>query len=135
MRCPLCHTELPEGATSCSRCDWVQQPNLPPSRRNDWIAAGLSVVVPGLGHLYKGHLLTGVLVLCIIGPLYLLCALLLVSATYGASLFLALLFLGVTAIRAFRLKDVRQNPGAFPHARLTLERWLERVRHGGKATR
>jgi hypothetical protein len=107
----------------------VRHPNIPPSRRDDWIAAALSVV-PGLGQLYKGHLLPGVLVLCVIGPAYLALVLALVPATRGVSLIFAVIFIGVAAAHAFRLRDVRRNPGPFEHARLTLERWFgHRHRH------
>jgi len=58
--CPLCGTALPEDADACSRCDWV-----PGYRRlraggsqRDVIAVALTLV-PGAGHIYKGHKLTG----------------------------------------------------------------------------
>ncbi len=69
MRCPLCQTELPDDATECTGCDW-SIPVESPSHSTDWIAAALSVV-PGLGHLYKGHLIPGVLLLLLLGPMYL----------------------------------------------------------------
>jgi hypothetical protein len=62
--CPLCDAPLnPEHPDACSKCDWVA-PH-PAAHHGggslrDKIAVGLSVV-PGLGHIYKGHRLTGAL--------------------------------------------------------------------------
>src|SRR4051812_14878911 len=81
MRCPLCHTKLPDDATGCARCDWVRDSDLSPLRAKDWIAAALSFV-PGLGHLYKGHLVTGLFLLCIGGPAFLLVVMLLIPKTF-----------------------------------------------------
>src|SRR5688572_10044141 len=61
--CPLCSAPLaPESPNACSRCDWVAAPgtdHIGGSFR-DRVAVALSVI-PGLGHLYKGHRLTGAL--------------------------------------------------------------------------
>lgn len=126
MRCPLCQTDLPDTAASCSRCDWVRNPRLPPSRRDDWKAVALSVV-PGLGHLYKGHLVPGVMLLCVLGPAYLTSVFVLIPLTFGLSLILPALFVVVVAVHAFHLKNVRRDPGALEHARITLRPWLERI--------
>ncbi len=128
MLCPLCNTELPTGASSCTRCDWVQTSALPPTRRDDWMAAVLSIV-PGLGHLYKGHLLPGLVVLCLLGPAYLVMIFLLIPVTFGLSLTLPAFFVVLTGAHAFRLPNVRKDPGILEHARRTAERWL-RARPG-----
>lgn len=125
MRCPLCQTELPDGAEHCTRCDWVRRPALPPTRRSDWAAAALSLV-PGLGHLYKGHLIPGVLLLCVAGPAYLAMVFLLLPVTFGLSLVLPAIFVGFVAVHAFRLPDVREDPGVLEHARRTMQRWRSR---------
>ena len=106
MRCPLCQTDLPNGATECTNCDWVLLPVKPPSRRKDWIAAALSFV-PGLGHLYKGHLIPGVLLLLLLGPLYLTIVFWLIPKTYGFSLILPAFFVVAVGYRAYHLPDVR----------------------------
>src|SRR5437868_6266518 len=60
-RCPLCGSPL-DNPDACSRCDWVRgydhQSGTVIAIRNprDAIAAVLSLIWPGLGHLYKGHL-------------------------------------------------------------------------------
>jgi hypothetical protein len=123
MQCPLCQTELPDNAASCTRCDWVRTPALPPTRRDDWIAA-LLCIVPGLGHLYKGYLLPGLLVLCILGPAYLAIVFLLVPVTFGLSLLLPAIFVVITGIHAYRLPNVREDPGVLEQARRTAGRWF-----------
>lgn len=62
--CPLCGTPLnPENPNECTQCDWVAAP-APEERAGgsfrDRVAVCLSVI-PGLGHIYKGHRLTGAL--------------------------------------------------------------------------
>src|SRR5688500_7258042 len=126
MRCPLCNTELPDDAAQCTRCDWVRKPRLPRSRALDWRAAALSFV-PGLGHLYKGHLIPGLILLIAAGPAFLCAVILLIPATFGFSLILPAVFVGFTAAHAFQLQDVRQVPGVRAHAVQTLARWSRRI--------
>ena len=61
--CPLCDALLdPAHPEACTKCDWVaptHESHHVGSLR-DKIAVGLSCV-PGLGHFYKGHKLTGAL--------------------------------------------------------------------------
>jgi hypothetical protein len=62
MNCPLCGQVLPKEAQSCDRCDWVRAPDTETAegKASDLVAVMLSVV-PGLGHVYKGHKLLGLL--------------------------------------------------------------------------
>ena len=61
-RCPLCGHALPKDAESCSHCDWVHRPDADTAegKASDLVAVMLSVV-PGLGHVYKGYKLLGLL--------------------------------------------------------------------------
>src|SRR6266851_1333970 len=63
-RCPLCDAPLnPEQPDACTRCDWVA-PQPAEHHRGGSVRDKISVclsVVPGLGHIYKGHKLTGAL--------------------------------------------------------------------------
>lgn len=59
--CPLCGAAL-ENPVECSRCDWhagYGQVALNVNTPRDKIAAILTFVWPGLGHVYKGHLVLG----------------------------------------------------------------------------
>lgn len=125
MRCPLCQTELPDGATQCTRCDWSLRTE-PPSHHDDWIAAALSFV-PGVGHLYKGHLVPGILLLCFLGPLYLAIVFWLVPKTYGASLLLPAFFVVLVGWHAFRLPHIRGSR-IEEQASHTLRDWQDRLR-------
>jgi hypothetical protein len=59
--CPLCGQVLPKDAESCDRCDWVHTSgDTAEGQASDLVAVMLSVV-PGLGHVYKGHRLLGLL--------------------------------------------------------------------------
>ena len=62
MNCPLCGHVLPKDAERCDRCDWVRRPDTDTAegKASDLVAVLLSVV-PGLGHVYKGYKLLGLL--------------------------------------------------------------------------
>src|SRR5258708_7853315 len=62
-RCPLCDAPLNAERDACTKCDWVAPTHAshhPGGGLRDKVAVCLSVV-PGLGHIYKGHKLTGAL--------------------------------------------------------------------------
>lgn len=62
--CPLCGAELnPDQPDQCPRCDWVKNRAIEgshPGADRDAMSVILSVI-PGLGHIYKGHNLMGLL--------------------------------------------------------------------------
>jgi hypothetical protein len=61
MACPLCGHVLPKNADACDRCDWVRtETDTAEGKASDAVAVMLSVI-PGLGHVYKGHKLLGLL--------------------------------------------------------------------------
>jgi len=62
MTCPLCGHVLPKDAQACDRCDWVRTPDADTAegKASDLVAVMLSVI-PGLGHVYKGYRLLGLL--------------------------------------------------------------------------
>ena len=82
--CPLCDTPLdPANLNACPKCDWVtgyRRRQEPRNNTRDVMAVFLSVV-PGLGHIYKGHRLTGALYM--IGSVFALFAIG-VAATFTA---------------------------------------------------
>jgi hypothetical protein len=138
MHCPLCQIQLSDDAAQCTQCDWVRGPVLPRSRKKDWCAAALSFV-PGLGHLYKGHWVPGLFLLCVVGPAFLVVVMLLVPVTYGLSLILPAVFIAFTAVHAFHLREVRTYPEARQRALHTLAQWSRQFArwrsHGNRATR
>lgn len=62
MTCPLCGHVLPKDAEACARCDWVRVPDADTAegKASDAVAVMLSVI-PGLGHVYKGYRVLGLL--------------------------------------------------------------------------
>jgi hypothetical protein len=52
---------ISKNAHACTQCDWTRtDPETAEGKASDAIAVLLSVI-PGLGHIYKGHKLAGVL--------------------------------------------------------------------------
>ncbi len=106
--CPLCETPLnPENLNECPKCDWVATQSEPAEVGNsfrDRVAVALSVV-PGLGHIYKGHRLTGALYL--LGAAFAIFAAIVAStATAGFGiLLLPLYWLGVM-LQVYFIEDL-----------------------------
>ncbi len=90
--CPLCSAPLaPEFPDECGQCDWVAQPATDEAARSGTLrdrAAVVLTLLPGLGHLYKGHQWMGVV--CALGAVFafLACA---VAATFTAGFAILLL--------------------------------------------
>lgn len=65
LTCPLCNAPLePANPNACAKCDWVADADKrsPNAGFRDRVAVFLSVI-PGLGHIYKGHRLLGALLM------------------------------------------------------------------------
>ncbi len=107
MKCPLCDTPLPDGAAECTRCDWVRVVEKPVDVR-DRTALVLSLV-PGLGHLYKGHIFFGGAIFFIIGPSILALSLAVLPATLGVSIIIPTVFMLGVMVHAFLAPDVRKH--------------------------
>lgn len=116
--CPLCGTPLPDGAEECTACDWVKgyRHNVPVTSGDvdDWIAVGLSIV-PGLGHMFKGHYWTG------IG--YLLGSFVFVflvgaggAVAMGFNLFLLPLYWIWVGFHAYLTPDLEKHQRSFPRS-------------------
>ena len=62
MPCPYCGRLLPKDAQRCDRCDWTRSATAETAegKASDAVAVLLSII-PGLGHIYKGHRLAGFL--------------------------------------------------------------------------
>ncbi len=113
--CPLCGTPLdPVHPSECTRCDWVvgyrrrqrevQDPSRNPRHVRDRAALVLSVI-PGLGHIYKGHKLLGALLMLgtlIVG--FFVTAT--VSATGGGALLLIPIYWSAVMLHAYWLEEI-----------------------------
>ena len=76
------------------------------------LIAAISSIIPGLGHIYKGHYKKGIGLL-IISPFFIWAALILGFATAGIGLVVPLLFLVLIGWHAYSIDDRRKHPGGF----------------------
>src|SRR3979490_3614979 len=61
MQCPYCGKTLPKDAQKCDQSDWTRsETHTAEGKASDAMAVILSII-PGLGHIYKGHKLAGFL--------------------------------------------------------------------------
>jgi hypothetical protein len=108
--CPLCGATLdPANPNECPKCDWTigyrrRQASAGGTNR-DVIALFLSVI-PGLGHIYKGHTVTGVL-LTFGGVFAVLACALAATASAGFGLLLIPLYWAGVMMQAYWLEDRR----------------------------
>src|SRR5438105_13735844 len=61
MPCSYCGHLLPKDAERCDRCDWVRGATQTAEAKASDAVAVMFSIVPGLGHIYKGHILAGLL--------------------------------------------------------------------------
>ena len=111
QRCPLCDTALdPAHPEACPRCDWVEPSHLestsPTGTERDHYSLLLSVV-PGLGHIYKGHLPLGLLFMGG-GLVALFMVGLIATFTMGFGLLLLPLYWVAVMMHVFWLEDRRR---------------------------
>ena len=110
MSCPLCGAALPKDARSCSQCDWTREtPSEGAEGKASDLVAMLLSVVPGLGHVYKGHKFVGALF--ILGaPLAVGLSALAATATAGFGLGLMVFYWFAVGFHAYAISD-RVTPG------------------------
>jgi hypothetical protein len=110
MSCPVCGATLPKDAQSCNQCDWQRgQPSEGAEGKASDLVALLLSVVPGLGHIYKGHKLIGFL-LIIGAPFAVALSALAATATAGFGLGLMVFYWFAVMFHAYAISD-RVTPG------------------------
>jgi len=75
---------------------------------HDCIAAMLSIL-PGLGHIYKGHYLSGILMILLGIPIVLWVGILLLMATAGFGVIIPLALWAMVVVNAYFEKDYRRH--------------------------
>ena len=110
MECPLCGHVLPKDAEACDRCDWVRtDTETAEGKASDAVAVMLSVI-PGLGHVYKGYKVLGLLFF--IGALgALLAGALAATATAGFGLALIPLYWFGVMFHVYGIQDYAASSG------------------------
>lgn len=109
--CPLCGATLTlEHPDACPRCDWVAE--MPHHHRKGTFRDRASVclsVIPGLGHIYKGHRLTGALYM--LGAAFAIFAAIVAStATAGFGILLLPLYWVGVMMQVYWLEDLGAKP-------------------------
>ena len=104
MPCPYCGHLLPKDAQSCDQCDWKRgATETAEGKASDAVAVMFSII-PGLGHIYKGHILAGFLWMAgaiPVGIFVFLAAI--ASAGWGLGLFF--FYLGAVMLHAYAVDD------------------------------
>src|SRR5438876_9343480 len=83
LQCPFCGTTLPANAQACTNCDWTLEATKPVEPKASDAMAILLSIIPGLGHIYKGHRVMGALILVLITPTAIVVAILFAIESAG----------------------------------------------------
>jgi len=105
MTCPYCGASLPKDAENCTRCDWTRRATETAEPQASDAMAVLLSVIPGLGHIYKGHKLTGAILLLVVTPIAVVFGFLAAFASAGFGIgILVFYWLGVM-LHVWGIKD------------------------------
>ncbi len=109
MHCPLCDEILPADAQSCTHCDWEREGKAETveGKASDVVAVMLSAL-PGLGHIYKGHRLVGLLLMFLGTPAAVGGALLLATGTAGFGALILPFFWLCVMVHVYAIRDCIQ---------------------------
>lgn len=117
-RCPLCGEPLTENAQECTNCDWVPGYQQEENVRNRYdrrdVAAATISIVPGAGHILKGHMKEGLLLLLAGVPIVLVFAF--AFTMFFGWLLVPTYWIGV-AMDAYYRPDLRGLGGMPPETR------------------
>lgn len=105
MQCPYCGVTLPENATSCTSCDWTIAATKPAEPRASDAMAILLSIIPGLGHIYKGHRLFGCIFLFVVTPIAIVFGFLAAIASAGFGIGLLVFYWIGVMIHAWAVDD------------------------------
>ena len=70
--CPECNNRVSDSAQACPYCCHVLRDKVVfiKPEKSGWLAALLSLFIPGAGHLYKGHVISAILWFLLVGSGY-----------------------------------------------------------------
>ena len=105
MACPFCGTPLPKDATKCTNCDWTRDATTPAEPKASDAMAILLSIIPGLGHIYKGHRLVGAVLLFLVTPLAVAFALLAAFASAGWGILMLIPYWLAVMIHVWGIED------------------------------
>ena len=111
MQCPFCGTALPANARACTNCDWTLKASKPAEPKASDAMAILLSIIPGLGHIYKGHRVMGALILFLITPTAIAFAILAAIASAGWGILMLIPYWGAVMLHVWAIDDrVPQKP-------------------------
>ncbi|HZR79386.1 MAG TPA: hypothetical protein VFA58_09255 [Chthoniobacterales bacterium] len=105
MECPFCGTTLPANATACTNCDWTSEATKPAEPKASDAMAILLSIIPGLGHIYKGHRVMGSVILFLVTPTAIAFAFLAAMASAGWGLLMLVPYWGAVMLHAWAVDD------------------------------
>src|ERR1041384_6110204 len=105
MPCPYCGVLLPENARACTNCDWTREATNPAEPKASDAMAILLSIIPGLGHIYKGHRLTGSLILFLITPTAIAFAIIAAMASAGWGILMLIPYWGAVMLHVWAIDD------------------------------
>jgi TM2 domain-containing membrane protein YozV len=105
MRCPFCGTTLPMNAQACPNCDWTLEATKPAEPKASDAMAILLSIIPGLGHIYKGHRVMGSLILFLITPTAIAFAILAAVASAGWGILMLIPYWGAVMLHVWAIDD------------------------------
>jgi len=105
MHCPFCGTALPLNATACTNCDWTIEATKPAEPKASDAMAILLSVIPGLGHIYKGHRAVGSVLLFLVTPIAIVFGLLAAFASAGFGIGLLVFYWIGVMVHAWAIDD------------------------------
>lgn len=104
--CPYCGTLLPKNATHCTNCDWTREATKPAEPKASDAMAILLSIIPGLGHIYKGHRAMGAFILFLITPTAIFFAVLAAIASAGWGILMLVPYWGAVMLHVWAVKDL-----------------------------
>jgi TM2 domain-containing membrane protein YozV len=105
MQCPYCGTMLPSNAEACRNCDWTREATKPAEPKASDAMAILLSIIPGLGHIYKGHRIMGAIILFLITPTAIAFAILASIASAGWGILMLIPYWGAVMLHVWAIED------------------------------
>jgi hypothetical protein len=105
MACPYCGAILPKDAKACNRCDWTREATTPAEPKASDAMAILLSIIPGLGHIYKGHRVVGAVLLFLVTPIAIAFGLLAAFASAGFGIGMLVFYWLAVMIHVWGIED------------------------------
>jgi hypothetical protein len=102
--CPHCGQQMTDAA-ACEHCGWKREGDETAEGKASDAFAVLLSLVPGLGHIYKGHTMVGLVLIFVATPMALGMALLAATATAGFAVLLLPLYWAAVMIHVWGIED------------------------------